>query len=108
MSQMKERNLKSNGLPPRQGLYDPWYEHDACGVGFVVDMKGRKSHDLLQKAIQILVNLEHRGACGCEKNTGDGAGILLQMPHGFMVKECARLKIKLPKPSDYGAGVIFL
>ena len=64
------------GLPEKQGLYDPRYEHEACGTGFVVDIKGRKSHDIVQKAIQVLLNLEHRGACGSEKNTGDGAGIL--------------------------------
>ena len=69
-------------LPEKQGLYDPWFEHDACGVGFIVDLKGRKSHDLVEKAIQILLNLEHRGACGCETNTGDGAGIIVQILDG--------------------------
>ena len=95
-------------LPPGQGLYDPNFEHDACGVGFVVDLKARKSHDLIQKALQILVNLAHRGACGCEKNTGDGAGILLQTPHRFLVKECDRLGIRLPSPGEYGVGMVFL
>src|SRR5438093_12089380 len=85
-----------SALPVKQGLYDPQFEHDACGVGFVVDLKGRKSHDLVQNALQVLLNLQHRGACGCEKNTGDGAGILLQMPHGFLEQDCAGLKIKLP------------
>ena len=66
--------------PPKQGLYDPKYEHDACGVGFVVDIKGRKSHRIVEQAIEILRNLDHRGACGCEANTGDGAGVLVQMP----------------------------
>ena len=70
--------------PPAQGLYDPRAEHDACGVGFVVHMKGTRSHDIVEKALQVLVNLEHRGACGCEANTGDGAGILLQMPDAFL------------------------
>jgi len=93
--------------PAKQGLYDPQYEHDACGVGFVVDLKGRKSHDLVQQALQILVNLEHRGACGCEKNTGDGAGILLQIPHAFLVEECAKLGISLPAPGAYGVGMVF-
>jgi glutamate synthase (ferredoxin) len=97
-----------NGFPERQGLYDPRYEHDACGVGFVVDLKARKSHDLVQKAIQILVNLEHRGACGCEANTGDGAGILLQVPHRFLQKEFERLGIAVPEPGGYGVGVAFL
>jgi len=95
-------------IPHKQGLYDPYYEHDACGVGFVVDLKGRKSHDLVQKAIQILLHLEHRGACGCEKNTGDGAGILLQTPDAFFRQECDRLGIRLPALGDYGAGLVFL
>src|SRR5437764_47541 len=72
-----------NGLPERQGLYDPANEHDACGIGFVVDIKGEKSHDIVQKGLQILINLTHRGACGCDPNTGDGAGILIQIPHAF-------------------------
>src|SRR6516225_5698845 len=97
-----------NGNPSKQGLYDPQYEHDACGVGFIVDLKGRRSHDLVVKAIQILVNLEHRGACGCEKNTGDGAGIILQTPHAFLERACGGLNIKLPKPGDYAVGMVFL
>ena len=72
--------------PPAQGLYDPRAEHDACGVGFVVHMKGQRSHDIVRKALQVLINLEHRGACGCEANTGDGAGILIQMPDAFLRK----------------------
>jgi glutamate synthase (ferredoxin) len=95
-------------LPTKQGLYDPRYEHDACGTGFVVDIKGRKSHDIVQKAIQVLLNLEHRGACGSEKNTGDGAGILMQIPHVFLVAECAKLKIELPPPGEYAVGMVFL
>src|SRR3982750_1235343 len=77
------------GRPAKQGLYDPWFEHDACGVGFVVDMKGRKSNQILRQGLQILTNLDHRGAAGAEVNTGDGAGILLQMPHKFFL-EAAR------------------
>ena len=100
--------MSQTGLPPRQGLYDPQYEHDACGVGFIVDVHGRKSHDIVQKGIGILVNLAHRGACGCENNTGDGAGILLQMPHRFLERECGRLKIELPPAGGYGTGVVFL
>jgi glutamate synthase (NADPH) large chain len=96
------------GFPPKQGLYDPQYEHDSCGVGFAVDLHGRKSHDLVQKAIQILLNLEHRGACGCEANTGDGAGILLQTPHRFLARECDRLGIRLPERGHYGVGMVFL
>jgi glutamate synthase (ferredoxin) len=94
--------------PEKQGLYDPQYEHDACGVGFVVDLKGRKSHDIVDKGVRILLNLEHRGACGCEKNTGDGAGILVQMPDRFLRRECAGLGIALPPLGEYGAGLIFL
>jgi glutamate synthase (ferredoxin) len=89
-------------------LYDPAYEHDSCGVGFVVDLKGRRSHDLVRKAIRILENLEHRGACGCETNTGDGAGILLQTPHRFLERQAALRKIQLPPPGGYGVGMLFL
>ena len=81
---------------PAQGLYDPRHEHDACGVGFVVDIKGRKSHTIVSHALQLLVNLLHRGACGCEANTGDGAGILIQMPDRFFRKEAERLGFALP------------
>jgi glutamate synthase domain-containing protein 1 len=96
------------GLPPAQGLYDPAHEHDACGVGFVVDIKGRKSHAIVSQALTVLKNLLHRGACGCEVNTGDGAGILIQMPHRFLERECGRLGITLPAPGHYGAGLVFL
>ncbi len=96
------------GLPPKQGLYDPQYEHDACGVGFVVNIKGRKSHQIIQQALQVLVNLDHRGACGCEANTGDGAGILLQTPHEFLMEVCRELGIQLPAPGQYAAGLVFL
>src|SRR2546426_5874270 len=93
-----------SALPPKQGLYDPQFEHDACGVGFVVDIKGRRSHKILEQAIAVLLNLSHRGACGCEKNTGDGAGLLIQMPHAFFRKEAAKAKIVLPGPGEYGVG----
>src|SRR5918996_5487049 len=96
------------GQPHPQGLYDPAREHDACGVGFVVDVKGKKSHAIVRQALEVLINLLHRGACGSEPNTGDGAGILLQMPDKFFRKECARLGIPLPAPSEYGAGLVFL
>jgi glutamate synthase (ferredoxin) len=94
--------------PPKQGLYDPQFEHDACGLGFVVNMKGAKSHQLVSDALQILVNLDHRGAVGCEPNTGDGAGILIQVPHDFFVAEAARLGFKLPAFGQYGVGQLFL
>src|SRR3954469_6683078 len=86
----------------KQGLYDPQFEHDACGVGFVVNMKGRKSHQLVSDALQILVNLDHRGACGCEANTGGGAGILMQTPHEFLLNATASCGFKLPAPNQYG------
>jgi len=95
-------------MEQQQGLYDPLREHDACGVGFVVHIKGHKSHDIVRRALQVLINLLHRGACGCEPNTGDGAGILLQMPDKFLRRECARLRIPLPGPTEYGAGLVFL
>ena len=94
--------------PGAQGLYDPRHEHDACGVGFVVDIKGRPSHRILEQAIQVLKNLDHRGACGAEPNTGDGAGVLIQMPHAFNEEVCRKARFTLPAPGEYGSGVIFL
>jgi glutamate synthase (ferredoxin) len=96
------------GPPPRQGLYDPWFEHDSCGVGFVVDIKGRKSNQILRQAIQVLRNLDHRGAAGSEANTGDGAGVLIQMPHAFLKEACRKIRIALPEPGEYGSGLVFL
>src|SRR3989454_706677 len=96
------------GQPPAQGLYDPRDEHDACGVGFVVNIKGKKSHTIVRQALGVLINLLHRGACGCEPNTGDGAGILLQTPDKFLRRECDRLGIPLPQPKEYGCGLVFL
>ena len=96
------------GYPPKQGLYDPRYEHDACGIGFVVNIKGEKSHEIVQQALTVLQNLDHRGACGCEENTGDGAGILLQVPHRFLQHACVGIGIQLPRPGQYGVGMLFL
>jgi glutamate synthase (NADPH/NADH) large chain len=96
------------GLPPARGLYDPANEHDACGVGFVVHVKGRRSHAIVEQALKVLINLLHRGACGCEANTGDGAGILIQMPDRFLRREAARLGFALPPERQYGAGSVFL
>src|ERR1700730_17698800 len=87
------------------GLYDPRYEHDACGVRFVVDIKGRTSHAILQQALQVLKNLQHRGACGCEVNTGDGAGVLIQVPDAFLRKVAPA---PLPPAGEYGVGLVFL
>ena len=98
----------TNGLPPAQGLYDPANEHDACGIGFVASISGEKSHDIIRKGIQVLLNLAHRGACGCDPETGDGAGVLIQIPHKFFARECEKLGFSLPKPGSYGVGMTFL
>ncbi|HEU5081364.1 MAG TPA: glutamate synthase large subunit [Opitutaceae bacterium] len=104
----KKVRFSRPGVPAKQGLYDPWFEHDACGVGFIVDMKGRKSHDILKQGIQILENLDHRGAAGSEPNTGDGAGVLIQIPHQFLVEACKRLRFTLPAAGEYGTGLVFM
>ena len=91
-----------------QGVYDPSREHDSCGVGFVVNIKGKKSHGLVQQALEVVINLLHRGACGCEVNTGDGAGILIQLPHRFFQSEADRVGIVLPESGAYGVGMVFL
>src|SRR5579883_2574322 len=87
------------------GLYDPRNEHDACGMGFVVNLAGEKSHEIIQKGLQILINLAHRGACGCDPETGDGAGVLIEIPHEFFARECG---FALPEPGKYGVGMMFL
>jgi glutamate synthase (ferredoxin) len=94
--------------PGKQGLYDPQFERDACGVGFVVDIQGRKSNKILRNAIEVLKNLDHRGACGCEVNTGDGAGVLMQMPHAFLKAAAKQAHITLPEPGEYACGLIFM
>ena len=99
--------MKNNRPPVKQGLYDPQFEHDACGVGFVANIKGKKSHEIVSQALEILVNLDHRGATGSEPNTGDGAGILMQMPDSFLRSACAPLGIELPEPFQYGVGMVF-
>jgi glutamate synthase (ferredoxin) len=93
--------------PSSQGLYDPQFEHDACGVGFIVHKKGQKSHSIVEQGLTILLNLDHRGACGCEPNTGDGAGILLQVPHAFLQKVAGAEGITLPEAGQYGVGNIY-
>ncbi len=94
--------------PARQGLYDPRFEREACGVGFVVNVKGRKSHAIVQQALEVLLNLDHRGACGCEANTGDGAGILIQPPHEFLKLVASEGGVCLPSPEEYAVGMVFL
>mgnify|MGYP005809629257 CR=1 FL=1 len=98
----------AHGLPAPQGLYHPQNEHDACGIGFVASIKGHRSHDIILKGIEVLINLTHRGASGCDPETGDGAGVLIQIPHKFFQREAKRLGLPLPEPGDYAAGMIFL
>ncbi|HEY7307384.1 MAG TPA: glutamate synthase large subunit [Bryobacteraceae bacterium] len=97
-----------NQTPTAQGLYNPRNEHDACGIGFVVSIKAERSHDIVLKGLEILVNLAHRGACGCDAETGDGAGILIQIPHEFFAREVESLGFSLPPPGEYGIGMCFL
>ncbi len=90
----------------KQGLYDPWFEHAGCGVGVVADIKGGWSHRIVRQSLEVLVNLGHRGAQSADPKTGDGAGILLQMPHRFFQRECGKLGIDLPQPGRYGVGTL--
>src|SRR5579864_7797937 len=99
---------QSKGFPPAQGLYDPANERDACGIGFVVNIQGQKSHDIVLKGIQVLINLTHRGACGCDPETGDGAGVTIQIPHKFFARECASIGFMLPAAGEYGIAMTFL
>ncbi|MDQ0216985.1 glutamate synthase large subunit [Peribacillus cavernae] len=94
--------------PLMQGLYDPKNEHDACGIGFIANIKGNKSHEIVQLAVKILCNLEHRGGQGADTSTGDGAGIMTQIPHSFLKRECKKEDIDLPEEGKYGVGMIFL
>ncbi len=96
------------GLPPAQGLYDPQNEHDSCGVGFIANLHNRKSHDIVNKGLEILLNLDHRGAVGADPKAGDGCGMLVQMPHRFFEAEAARLGFNLPAAGEYAAGLLFL
>ncbi|MBI2487161.1 MAG: glutamate synthase large subunit [Deltaproteobacteria bacterium] len=100
--------MKHIGPPPKQGLYDPQFERDSCGIGFIVNIKGKKSHEIVHQALTILVNLNHRGGCGCEPNTGDGGGILMQTPHKFLKKVGAEIGIDLPEYGEYGVGMVYL
>ena len=91
-----------------QGLYHPRNEHDACGMGLVASIRGEKSHEIIRKGLEVLINLTHRGAAGCDPETGDGAGILIQIPHEFFVQECEQLGMELPEPGAYGVAMCFL
>ena len=94
--------------PVAQGLYDPALDKDSCGVGFIADIKGKKSHKLVEDALAILCNLEHRGAVGADPRAGDGAGILVQIPHKFFAKKADRLGFALPNPGEYAVGALFM
>ncbi|MDQ6992013.1 MAG: glutamate synthase large subunit [Mariprofundus sp.] len=96
-----------NQTPRRQGLYDPRHEHDACGVGFIANIKNKKSHDIVAKGLEILERLTHRGASGADPREGDGAGILLQIPHQFFTAVTTELSFTLPDAGDYGVGMVF-
>ena len=102
-------NVYTGGFPRPRGLYDPANEHDSCGVGFVAHIKGVRSRQIIDDATEILRHLVHRGACGCEPNTGDGAGMLTALPHEFLSKVAAAdLESDLPPPGHYGVGIAFL
>jgi glutamate synthase (NADPH) large chain len=100
--------MNQSNLPSRQGLYDPRNEHDACGVGFIVHIKGQKSHAIVRQGLDLLENLTHRGAVGADPCAGDGAGILVQIPDTFFQAECSKLGFTLPKTGEYGVGMVFL
>jgi glutamate synthase (NADPH) large chain len=100
--------MKNRGIPPKQGMYNPEFEHDACGIGFVANLKGKKSKTILHQALTVLLNMEHRGGQGADPNTGDGAGVLLQISHKFFKHECEFLNIELPPAGSYGVGMLFL
>lgn len=100
--------MRHIGLPPKQGLYDPQFEKDACGMGFVANIKGVPSHDIVSQALTMLSNMEHRGGQGSEPNSGDGAGILIQIPHRYFAQEADRLGFALPEQGFYGVGMLFL
>ncbi|QHI69369.1 glutamate synthase large subunit [Tichowtungia aerotolerans] len=104
----KNSTAQPKHFPNPQGLYHPQNEHDACGVGFICNLHGKKSHDIIHHALEILVRLTHRGAAGSDPLTGDGAGILLQIPHAFYKEQCAEIGIKLPGEKEYGTGLVFL
>ena len=100
--------LNGSGQPGAQGLFDPALERDACGVGFIANLKGVKSHSIVESALRILENLEHRGAVGADPLSGDGAGILTQIPHEFLAEETKALGFTLPKPGQYAVGHLFM
>ena len=103
----KKTKFKIAGLPKAQGLYNPVNEHDACGVGLVLDIKNRPSFDIVEKGLAMLCNLEHRGAVGADPKAGDGSGLLIQIPHKFLAKKVEQ-NFSLPNPGNYAVGVMFI
>ena len=103
--QSSDRRIR---IPDPQGLYHPRNEHDACGMGLVASIRGEKSHEIIRKGLEVLINLTHRGAAGCDPETGDGAGILIQIPHIYFARECGELGMQLPEPGAYGVAMVFL
>src|SRR5438105_2225708 len=101
-------NQTQMNRPGPKGLYDPAFEHDSCGVGFLCQIKGKASHKIVTDALQMLENMNHRGACGCEENSGDGAGILVRMPDKFFRREAKKLRINLPPEGQYAVGMMFM
>ncbi|MCK5458176.1 MAG: glutamate synthase subunit alpha, partial [Melioribacteraceae bacterium] len=100
--------ISYKNIPPKQGLYEPSTEHDSCGVGFVADIKGNRSHQIVKDGIQVLENMEHRGATGFDAETGDGAGIMVQIPDQFLRDKCDKIDIELPDFGNYAVGLVFL
>ncbi|MDP6686236.1 MAG: glutamate synthase subunit alpha, partial [Candidatus Omnitrophota bacterium] len=100
--------MRREMVPKKQGLYDPRFEHDSCGVGFVCNIKGKRSNSIVKQALEVLKNLSHRGAVGADPKTGDGAGILIQIPHEFFIKVASQEEFKLPPLGEYGTGIVFL
>src|SRR5882672_2575947 len=107
-SKPDEPAREHDGRPPAEGMYDPSLEKDSCGVGFIANIKGKKSHQIVSDALNILCNLEHRGAVGADPRAGDGAGILVQIPHAFFLRKTAEIGFQLPQPGDYAVGALFM
>src|SRR5438874_1482885 len=108
VSPMSQRDRHIIGYPPPQGLYDPAFEHDSCGVGFLCHMKGKESHQVVDQALEMLERMAHRGACGCEPDSGDGAGIMMKLPDKFLRREMGKKGIALPPFGQYGVAMVFL
>src|SRR6201998_1148301 len=104
----REHALEHTSRPPAEGLYDLSLEKDSCGVGFIANIKGKKSHQIISDALKILCNLEHRGAVGADPRAGDGAGILVQIPHAFFTAAAAKLGFELPGAGEYAVGALFM